>query len=196
VPALQVPLVAAEQQPPLQAWVELQAVVHLLVVASQAYPVGQSVAELHPHFPVVRQTWPSVLAVQSTQVPLAPQAASAVPARQLPPTVAEQQPVWQGVLESQASVHRLVVVSQATAVPGQSAFVAHPHCRAPPVVTQVSPAAPAVYCAGQSRQAPPLLPHAASAVPATQDPLWQHPPLQVWVALQVVVQVWVDVSQA
>lgn len=100
------------------------------------------------------------------------------------------------MVESQGKVHRWVVESQAAVVLGQLAMVLHPHCPPPVAATQILPAAPAVYCVGQSTQAPPSLPHAVSAVPAAQVPFWQQPLLQVWVALQVVVQVWVEVSQA
>ena len=51
-PGAQVPLVAAEQQPPLQGWVELQAVVQVWVVRLQALPVGQSAAALQPQAPL------------------------------------------------------------------------------------------------------------------------------------------------
>jgi hypothetical protein len=134
--------------------------------------------------------------VQSTQVPLVPQVVFAVPAMQIPLLVAEQQPVGQGVLESQARTQRWVVVSQAAVVEGQLAMVLHPHCPPPVTATQMFPAVPAVYSAGQSRQAPPSLPQAVLAVPAAQVPLSQQPPLQGWFTLQVVVQVWVVVSQA
>lgn len=49
VPARHVPFAAAEQQPPLQVWVELHAVVHVLLVGSQAWPEGQSAAVRQPH---------------------------------------------------------------------------------------------------------------------------------------------------
>lgn len=90
VPAMHVP---AEQQPPLQGWFAEQVVVQRLVVVSQAYPAGQSVAVSQPHRPVARQMFPTVPAVQSTQIPLAPQAVLAVPAMQIPLVVAEQHPV-------------------------------------------------------------------------------------------------------
>jgi len=151
---------------------------------------------LQPHCPFVRQTFPKVPAVQLTQVPLAPQAVEAVPGKQVPLEAAEQQPVWQGADVPQGKVQRWVALSQETALLGQLAMVLHPHCPPPVTATQRLPAVPAVYWAGQSRQAPPLLPHAALAVPATQVPFWQQPPLQTWVALQVLVQTWVVVLQA
>jgi hypothetical protein len=202
VPTLQDPLVAAEQQPPLQVWVESQSVTQTLVLESQARPAvvlvaaGQSVVELQPQDPLVRQTFPTVPAVQSTQTPLAPQAVSATPALQVPPVAAEQQPVEHGVVELQDRRQRWAVVSQLTAVLGQFVLELHPHCPPPEIATQMFPAVPAVNSAGQSEQAPPLLPHAALAVPTTQVPLWQQPVLQVWVALQVVVHLLVLVSQA
>ena len=52
VPAWQVPLLAAEQQPPLQACVELQSVVQAWVVRLQALPVGQSPSAVQPQTPL------------------------------------------------------------------------------------------------------------------------------------------------
>jgi hypothetical protein len=74
-PGSQVPLVAAEQQPPLQTWVELQAVPQVLVLVSQALPVGQSAAALQPQAPL-RHRLPAAALVQSTQAP--PSGAQAV----------------------------------------------------------------------------------------------------------------------
>jgi len=85
-PAPQVPLVAAEQQPPLQAWVELQSVVHRPAPVSQAMPVGQSLVwvQASAHCPPaggpVTAAQDRRLAVQSVQAPpSAPQVVSAVP---------------------------------------------------------------------------------------------------------------------
>ena len=118
-PALQVPLVAAEQQPPLQAWVELHASVHMLLVVSQASPAAvavaasQSVVAVQPHAPAT-QTCPAAAFVQFAQtLPLAPQALFAVPALQVPLVAAEQQPPLHAWVELHAVVHLLVAASQA-----------------------------------------------------------------------------------
>jgi hypothetical protein len=97
VPGWQVPSVAAEQQPPLQSWVELQAVVQCPAVVSQAIPTGhslvwvQEVTQIPPAGGPVTASQVRELAVQSVQVPPSvPQAVSAfptshVPLRQQPP---------------------------------------------------------------------------------------------------------------
>jgi len=64
VPAAQVPFFAAEQQPPLHACVEVQAVVHACVVVSQACPTGQSFVEL-------QQPGPGVQPASDVESPLA-----------------------------------------------------------------------------------------------------------------------------
>jgi hypothetical protein len=80
-PAEQVPLTASEQQPPLQACWSLQLVVHMLVLVSQARPLGQSAAELHPHLLGApgMQACPTLLAVQSEQTAPVSQAPPVVP---------------------------------------------------------------------------------------------------------------------
>jgi hypothetical protein len=93
VPGRQVPLVAAEQQPPLQAWRDEHDVVHAPVVVSHACPVGQSLASPHPHVRLDRQTGPDVLVSQELHAPLVPHAATVVPAAQMP---ALQQPPLHG----------------------------------------------------------------------------------------------------
>jgi len=96
VPTRQVPLAAAEQQPPLQAWFWLQAVVHRWVVVLQEYCAAQSVAALQPQAPAT-QMWPLLLAEQFRhRPPAAPHVVAAVPARQVPLAAAEQQPPLQG----------------------------------------------------------------------------------------------------
>jgi hypothetical protein len=90
-PVVHVPPVAAEQQPPLQACVELHAVVQVLV-ASHACPSGQSVAVWHPQIPVVvLQVAPASAVMQLAQtVPAAPHAvgdwlgAQTAPLQQVP----------------------------------------------------------------------------------------------------------------
>ncbi len=74
-PVVHVPLVAAEQQPPLHACVELHAVVHAWV-ESHASPSGQSLADWHPQTPVAAlQVAPASPVTQFLQtVPAAPHA--------------------------------------------------------------------------------------------------------------------------
>jgi hypothetical protein len=80
VPATQLPPVAAEQQPPLHAWVVLHAVVHLCIVVSHAWLAGQSAALLQPHEPDGKHALPLALPVQGWQtLPTAPHAACDVP---------------------------------------------------------------------------------------------------------------------
>ena len=74
----------------------------------------------------------------------------------------------------------------------QSLTEAQPHW--PPPLTG-SHACPCAF-PPQPEQAPPLLPHWVTAVPATQIPPAQQPPLQAWDALQAVVQRCVVVSHA
>ncbi len=94
----------------------------------------------------------------------------------MPPTAAEQHPVGQWCVESHVNVQ---IPPEHPWAPGpQSLTVAHPHW--PPGLTG-SQARPCVLAA-QLLHAPPLLPHAAGAVPATQVPDAQHPPLHGWVA--------------
>ena len=56
-----------EQQPPLQSWVALQALVHACVVVLHAMNVGQSVATLQPHVVLPTQMWPAAFPAQFTQ---------------------------------------------------------------------------------------------------------------------------------
>ena len=111
-------MLAAEQQPPLQAWLELQSVVHRPALVSQAIPVGQSLVwvQVVTHCPpaggpvTALQVWlPAVQSVQAA--PSAPQIVSAVPA--LHWLVASQQPPLHSWVPLQVAVHVVVVVSQA-----------------------------------------------------------------------------------
>lgn len=108
VPATQVPLVAALQQPPLQGEALSQAVPHRCVVALQALPAGQSLAALQPHRvapPTTRQAVPFALPAQEPQLgPPRAQAVGRLPGEQVLVAVS-QQPVVQGVAESQCEPH-------------------------------------------------------------------------------------------
>ena len=109
----------------------------------------------------------------------------------MPDAALEQQPVGQGCVESHVNVQ--MPPPHPCAPAPQSVTVAQPHW--PPPLTG-SQACPCVL-APQPLQAPPLLPHWLTAVPATQVPPAQHPPLHGWVAaLHWVVQRCVAVSHA
>jgi hypothetical protein len=61
-------------------------------------------------------------------------------------------------------------------------------------VAALQPQSPATHallvpCVAQSLHAPPFVPHAAAAVPVTQVPFAQQPPLHAWVAEHAVVHV-------
>lgn len=116
VPELQVPPVAAEQQPPLHGWADPQSAVQVLVAVSHAAPAamavawGQSAVSLHPHAPAT-QACPAAAAVQSKhRAPSVPQLSAAAPAWHVP--AAEQQPPLHGCVAEQAVVHLLVAGSQ------------------------------------------------------------------------------------
>jgi hypothetical protein len=116
LPALHVPPVDAEQQPPLQAWVEEHAEVHALF--PQASFAGQSVVTLQPQVPPETHAVPEEPPAHELQVaPVAPHAVCEVPATHVP---ASQQPPLQGWVAEHAVVHAWVVVSQAWSA-GQSA---------------------------------------------------------------------------
>jgi hypothetical protein len=62
--------VVAAQQPPLQGWLKPQLVVHVCVVPSQAWPIGQSPAWLQPtQVPPDEQTGVLAIVVQLTHAP-------------------------------------------------------------------------------------------------------------------------------
>jgi len=128
------------------------------------------------------------VAVQLVQTPLAPHAVAEVPAEQVPPVAAEQQPPLHVWVEEHAVVHAPVAVSQACPA-GQSVATAQPHL---PLARHAVPEA----LPAQETQAPPEAPQAAFDVPAEHIPALQQPPLHVSVAEQVVVHAPVVVSHA
>jgi len=153
--------------------VVLQVVVHVPVVVLHASPTGQSAALAQPHMPPVRQALPTVPEVQLVQAPpLTPHAVAGT------------------AVEMDA---HLLVASQQKPVPQLAPAAPTP---------QVDVHAPAVEQVGvpppQGAQAPPLFPHLALSVPATQlgvaAALSQQPPLHaVWLAPHLVSQPWVVV---
>jgi hypothetical protein len=116
--------------------------------------------------------------------PVSPQAASAVPAAQVP---ALQQPPLHWKPPAQLVEHSFVVVLQALPVE-QSPGTVQPHLPA----TQTWLSAPVE----QLRQAPPIAPQALAAVPATQLVPSQQPPLQARPPTQLDWQVCVVVLHA
>jgi hypothetical protein len=111
VPAPQVPLVAAEQQPPLHVCVEEHAAVHALVVVSQASSAGQSVATVHPHFPLARHESPEAPPTHDTHAsPVEPHAACVLPVAHVVPS---QHPPLHGWVAEHVVVQAPVVVSHA-----------------------------------------------------------------------------------
>ena len=157
VPALQVPLVAAVQQPSLQGWVELQLVVHWCVVVLQAVPLGQSLTLLQPHAPLARQAVPAALPTQLPQTPwpVSAHIAWVFPGWHVPAEAAEQQPPLHTWPLAQLVVHACVVVLQALPV-AQSVAALQPqtpltHSFPAAAVVQSAQAAPA------SAQAVPLI---------------------------------------
>lgn len=110
-PALQVPLVAAEQQPPLHVCVDEHEVVQALVVVSHASSVGQSVATVQPHLPLDRHESPELPPTHETQAaPVSPHAACVLPVAHVVPL---QHPPLHGWVAEQVVVHAPVVVSHA-----------------------------------------------------------------------------------
>ena len=75
LPGSQVPLLAAEQQPPLQGCAALQLAEQVWVVRLQAFPVGQSASDVQPQTPLTHWS-PEALPVQLVHRP--PVAAQAV----------------------------------------------------------------------------------------------------------------------
>jgi hypothetical protein len=163
VPVAQVPPL---QHPPLHVWVASQTVVHTPPL--QAVFAGQSAELVHPQLPV-GQTWPLGFAAQLAHAaPVVPHAGATVPGAQVPPL---QHPPLQGCVAS----HDVVQTPLLHAVSaGQSADVLQPQ----PAARHTCPLVAAVQLA----QAAPDVPQAPLAVPATQVPLLQQPPLHGWVA--------------
>jgi hypothetical protein len=129
VPGCQVPPVAAEQQPPLQGCDVPQLVVHVCVVTSHAWSVGQSAAVWQPHAFAgvpVRHTLPAALPVHTVHVALpVSHADGSVPATHLP--VDAQQPPLHAVsaVLPHAVEHTPFAVSHAMPV-GQSVALVQP----------------------------------------------------------------------
>jgi hypothetical protein len=119
---------------------------------------------------VATQPWPAVDDEQSAHAaPDAPHADGAVPGWHIP--LAQQAPLH-GWVALHAVTHASVLASHAEPA-GQSAALEQP--QVPPVCPGTH-AEPMLF-ALQSRQAPPLAPHAVLARPATHEPAWQQPPL-------------------
>jgi len=177
LPATHVSVIAS-QQPPLHGCVAEHIAVHVLVVVSHDWPIGQSVAVLQPHLlgvPVTHAV-PAALLVQlvQTAVPVL-QAPPPVPGWQVPPVAAEQQPVLQTWVAEHIAVHVWVVVSHASPA-GQSAVAPHPHA---PLASHTAPWVLMV----QSTHAAPEAPHDVSLTAAhvlaalQQKPVPQAAPL-------------------
>jgi hypothetical protein len=118
--------------------------------------------------------------VQSSQTPLVPQAVGCMPATQLPPVEAEQQPPLHGSVEEQA-LPQCEALQAAPA--GQSVAIEQPH---------TPPAAPGRHWAPagdmpQGLHAIPPVPHAVGSLPDAQEPAWQQPPWHGWSGLHAVV---------
>ena len=139
VPVWHVPPDADEQQPPLHAWFELHAVVHLPCAVSQAWPAGQSLALVQPHEPFARQALPLALPAQLWQtLPAAPHRACAVPGWQVPLVDDEQQPDWHCIDGEQALTHRFEV--HAVELAGQSpGNMSQPHWPPPDIAMHLWP---------------------------------------------------------
>ena len=91
---------------------------------SHAVFVAQSLDDAQPHAPET-QACPSAELEQSAQIPTVPQALPLAPPRQVPPVIAEQQPLLHGAVEPQVVEHVCVKGSQALPA-GQSLAVAQP----------------------------------------------------------------------
>jgi hypothetical protein len=105
-----------EQQPPLHFWVVLlQLVVQIFCVASHAWPTGQSVWLLQPQRPEMHFGPAGSPAQLLHGEPLPPQALSAVPPRQVPLLLAEQQPLVHAIVEPQLLMHEPLVHAEAPA---------------------------------------------------------------------------------
>jgi hypothetical protein len=194
VPAVHVPAIAAEQHPPLHACPVPHAVVQRCVVVSQALPVGQSVATLHPQFAPMHLS-PFAFPVQSLQVPATdPHDAGCVSSAAHVPALVQHVPLH-GFASEHAVEHVFGVPAPLHALSvGQSLCDAHPHVPPPVTASQVIPTLLFTHVA----HAPPVDPHAACAVPPTHrfDVVSQHPPLHVSPPAQLVPQVWLVVLQA
>ena len=94
VPGTHMPPVSAEQQPPLHAWVEEHADVHVPVATSHASSAGQSVVVAQPHAPLDRHAAPLEPPEQETHAaPVVPHAFLASPGAHMPVLVLQQPPL-------------------------------------------------------------------------------------------------------
>jgi len=151
-------------------------------------PEPQSDTVVQPHWPppvTASQACPWVLPEQLLQLlPLFPQAFADVPAVHDPLL---QHPPLHADVPLHAVVHTPLLPQAVFA--GQSAALRQPHV---PPASQNEPAAPC----GQFVHGPPFKPQAPDAVPATQLPPLQQPPLQMAFAPHDEVHVWVVVLHA
>jgi hypothetical protein len=156
------------------------------VVVLQASWSGQSAAALQPQPSPAMQTLPAVEVVQSTHALPAPvQAAVLVPAAHRP-LDGSQQPLLQPLATVQLDEH--TPPTQLSSA-GQSLVDTQPQ----PLARQTRPDDAVV----QSRHAPPVEPQAVREAPCVHTPLdEQQPPLQLWLAEQVVVHTCAIGSQA
>lgn len=107
---------------------------------------------------------------------------STFPCMHCPPVMRfEQHPLLQPVLAPPQSCWHEWMASEHALRVAQSVAALQP--QAPPTHPMLLPGVT------QSVHMPPLVPHAAPAVPATQVPFAQHPPLHVWVGEHAVVHV-------
>ncbi len=151
VPATHVPAPpsSSAQQPVLQSWVALHAVVHVWVVVSHAWFAGQSVGPLQPHAPAgpapeMTHAEPAALPTQVVHT-AAPEALHAVcdsVATQVPFVEALQHVPLHGWLDEHAVVHTWVPRSHAwpTAHPLEAEQPASPGPVSTPVSNGASPA--------------------------------------------------------
>lgn len=150
---------------------------------SQAWFERQFVETVHPQFPLT-QPEPTGFPVQLTQAPELPQTVGSWPVTHTPWL---QQPPSHGLESLQAEVHRLVAVLQVPSV--HEEFTVQPQFPPPEAAMHSFPALDPT----QPMHKPPVLPHCAAAVPATQVPPSianeQHPSLQGELAEQAVVHV-------
>jgi hypothetical protein len=191
VPALQLPEVmpVGMLQQPLAHGVEAsQPEPHRCVVVLQAVP-GQSAEVMQPQPTPVTHWWPLAFVEQSVQLrPFVPHAVGEVPGEHMPPV---QQPPLHACDAVQVVVHWCIVVLQAEPI-AQSVVPLQPQLPPPVTAEQRVPFGLVV----QSLQEPPEAPQVVCAVPATQVPAEQQPPLHSCVAVQVFVQRWKLVSHA
>ena len=125
--------------------------------------------------------------MQSVQTPAAPQAAGALPATQVPPVAAEQQPPLQGSVDE----HEVV---QTPPVP-QASFAAQSVATVQPQLPLGKHAVP-IEEPAHELHIPPEAPHADCEVPTSHVPALQQPPLQSCVDEHALVHACVASSHA